>query len=172
MKSLAPFASALAGIILVLRAVSPASAGPAECEAIMNSFAAVAATPGYKQSVSVAEPKTEIEQIVIGEMLYTNAGGSWSKLKLKPGGRKGILDAIMSMSSVSECKEIRVENLPAGRMKVYEYMMAPPKLLPGSSTAPVKHEVWLGSSDGLVHRISAAGTIANITYGALTPPIP
>lgn len=172
MKSLAPLASALAGVILLFRAVSPASAGPAECEAIVNAFNAVAATPGYKQSVSVAEPKTEIEQVLIGEMLYTNVDGKWMKLKLKPGGRKAILDAIMSMSAISECKEIKTDALPAGRMKVYEYMMTPPKLLPGSSTAPVKHEIWLGTSDGLVHRISGAGTTANITYGALTPPIP
>lgn len=172
MTKLVPIASAIAGMILVFRAVTPVQAGPAECEAIQNAFNAVAAVPGYRQMITVAEPKTEMEQMVIAETIYTRIDGKWMKLKLKPGGRKGLLDAVMSMSSISDCKETRAEALPAGRAKVYEYMMTPPKGLPGAGTAPIKHEVWIGASDGLVHRISGNETTANLSYGTLIPPIP
>lgn len=167
-----PFLSAAAGFILLLRAAVPAHAGPADCEAISNSFNAIANAQGYRQVVEMTTPPMTMQQIVIGETIYTQVDGKWMKLRMKPGGRKGMLDAIMSMSSVSDCKEIRAETLPAGRMKVYEFMMTPPKGIPGAGDQPLRQEVWIGVADGLVHRMTAPQTKVELSFDKIVAPIP
>lgn len=156
----------------LLMAVTPALAAPPECESIHKAFSTVATVESYRQKVDMPEMKTTFEQMVIGDVIYTREETKWSKLKLKPGGRKGILEAMAPLSAISGCKALRSETLPAGPTQVYEFMMAPPKGIPGAGTAPIRQEVWIGTRDGLVHRISGGSTTANITYGALTPPIP
>ena len=167
-----PILSALAGLMLLLRAASPAAAGPAECEAIGNAFNAMAAVPAYRQVIDMTNPSMKMEGVVIGETVYMNVEGKWNKVTLKPGGRKGMLDTIMKMSSVYDCKELRAETLPAGRAKVYEYMMTPPKGMPGSDDKPAKHTVWLGVSDGLVHRMQAENMKIELSFDKQVPPIP
>lgn len=169
---LAPALSALAGIFLLFRAVTPAEAGPAECEAIGNAFKAIAAVPAYRQIIDMTNPPMKMEGVVIGETIYMNVNGKWNKVQLKPGGRKGMLDQIMVMSAVSDCIDLRMENLPAGRAKVYEYMMTPPKGMPGVSDKPAKHTVWIGIADGLVHRMVAESMRVDLSFDKQVPPIP
>lgn len=171
-RKLVPFLSAAAGVFLLLRAVTPAAAGPAECEAIGNAFKAIAAVPAYRQLIDMKDPPMKMEGVVIGETIYMNVDGKWNKVRLKPGGRMGMLDQIMVMSLVSDCKDLRMENLPAGRAKVYEYMMAPPKGMPGVSDKPAKHTVWIGTSDGLVHRMVADTMTIELSFDKQVPPIP
>jgi hypothetical protein len=167
-----PLLSALAGIFLLFRAVAPAQAGPVECEAIGNAFNAIAAVPAYRQVIDMTNPSMKLEGVVIGETVYMSIDGKWNKVTLKPGGRKGMLDEIMKTSSVFDCKELRAETLPAGRTKVYEYMMNPPKGMPGVSDKPAKHTVWLGVSDGLVHRMQAENMTIELSFDKQVPPIP
>ncbi len=167
-----PVFSALAGIFLLLRAVAPASAGPAECEAISNSFNAIAGVPAYRQVIDMANPPMKMEGVVIGETVYMNINGKWNKVQLKQGGRKGMLDSMMAMSSIFDCKELRSEAIPAGRTKVYEYMMTPPKSMPGVSDKPTKQLIWVGVSDGLVHRMISEGMKIELSFDKQVPPIP
>lgn len=171
-----PFQIRAASLVIVAMASAaslPASAGEAECQTIRTSFEAVAAAPAYKQSMEMKAQGMTMEGIIIGDMVYMNPDGSrWVKLPLKKGGRKGMLDQIMSMTGISNCAIVRAETLPAGDMLVYEYMMTPPKGLPGAGDAPAKHQIWIGTKDGLVHRIASDGITGNLTYGAIAPPIP
>jgi hypothetical protein len=167
-----PILSATAGIFLLLRAVSPAAAGPAECEAIGNAFNATAGVPAYRQIIDMTTPPMKMEGVVIGETVYMQVDGKWNKVQLKPGGRKGMLNEIMKTSSVFDCKELRAETLPAGRTKVYEYMMNPPKGMPGVSDKPAKHTVWIGVSDGLVHKMVAENMTIDLSFDKQVPPIP
>lgn len=169
---LIPFLSAAAGIFLLLRAVAPAAAGPADCEAVGNAFSAIAAVPGYRQFIDMTTPPMKMEGVVIGETVYMQVDGKWNKVQLKPGGRKGMMDEIMKTSSVFDCKELRAETLPAGRTKVYEYMMSPPKGMQGVSDKPAKHTVWVGVSDGLVHKLLAENMTIDLSFDKQVPPIP
>lgn len=169
---LVPFLSAAAGIFLLARAITPAAAGPAECEAIGNAFTAIAGVPAYRQIIDMTTPPMKMEGVVIGETVYMQVEGRWNKVQLKPGGRKGMLNEIMKMSAVFDCKELRAETLPAGRMKIYEYMMNPPKGMPGVSDKPAKHTVWIGVSDGLVHKMLAENMTIDLSFDKQVPPIP
>lgn len=155
-----------------LLTASAALAGPADCEAIQNAFNAVADVPGYRQSVDMPSTGMKMESVVVGEIVYASIDGKWTKVRLKPGGRKGMLTAIMSMSQVFDCKELRSETLPVGRAKVYEYMMSPPKGMPGVSDKPAKHTVWIGVDDGLVHRMHADDMKVELDFRKQIPPIP
>lgn len=171
-NKLVPILSAAAGIFLLARAITPAAAGPVECEAIGNAFKAIAAVPAYRQVIDMTAPPMKMEGIVIGETVYMQVDGKWNKVQLKPGGRKGMLDQIMVMSAVSDCNDLRMETLPVGRAKVYEYMMAPPKGMPGVSEKPARHVVWIGVSDGLVHRLQAENMTIDLSFDKQVPPIP
>lgn len=152
-------------------ASAQAFAGPAECEALQNAFNAVAAVPAYRQVVDMPTTKMRFEAVVIGEMIYSNVEGKWTKIRLKPGGRKGILDQVMSMSALLDCTSLRNEEIPAGRSKVYQYTMTPPKGMPGA-TGPVQTTIWIGLNDGLVHRMTTSDMKVEITYDKVMPPIP
>lgn len=153
-----------------LLAAPAALARPADCEAVQNAFNAVSDVPGYRQSVDM--PGSKVESVVVGETIYAHVDGKWTKIRLRPGGRKGILQTMMSISQVFDCKELRSETLPAGRAKVYEYMMTPPKGLPGVPDQPVKHTVWVGVDDGLIHRMHAGDMKIELDFRKQIPPIP
>ena len=166
-------AAPLAFTLALSTLYAPALAGDAECQTIRASFDAVAAAPAYKQTIDMKAQGMVMEGVVIGDVIYMNPDGSrWVKLPLKKGGRKGMLDQIMSMSAISACAIARTETLSAGDMLVYDYMMAPPKGLPGAGDAPAKHQIWIGTKDGLVHRLVSEGINVTLTYGAIEAPIP
>ncbi|WP_150286799.1 hypothetical protein [Rhabdaerophilum calidifontis] len=167
-----PFLAVAAGTVLLAGAITPAAAGPAECETIGKAFQAIAAVPAYRQVVDMTTPPMKMEAIVIGETIYMSVAGSWNKVRLKPGGRKGMLEEIMKMTSVSDCKEVRADTLPSGNAKVFEYMMTPPKGMPGVSDKPAKYTVWIGVSDGLVHRMLAESMTVDLSFEKQVPPIP
>lgn len=171
-NKLIPFLSGAAGLFLLARAIAPAAAGPADCEAVGNAFSAVAGVPAYRQTIDMTTPPMKMESVVIGETIYMNVDGKWNKVQMKAGGRKGMLDEVMRMSSVFDCREVRAETLPAGRTKVYEYMMAPPKNMPGAGDKPARHTVWVGVSDGLVHKMLAENMTIDLSFDKQVPPIP
>jgi len=149
-----------------------AQAGPVECEAIQNAYKAVASVPGYRQVVDMPGLSTKMESVVIGDMIYARMDDKWRKIPLKPGGRIGMLTALLDMTSIFDCKELRSETLPAGRVKVFEYMMTPPKGLPGAGTKPARQVAWIGVTDGLVHRMTSDDTTIELDFRTQIPPIP
>ena len=151
----------------------PAFASETECAAIGKAFDAVANVPAYRQSITMKDQAAPMEAIIIGDMIYAKPDGQkWMKIRLKAGGRKGMLDQFMTMSAVSDCTMARSDTLPAGEMRVYEYTMAPPKGFPGMSDAPIKQQIWVGVADGLIHKLASEGIDGTMTYGAMEPPIP
>jgi hypothetical protein len=154
-------------------AVMPALANPAACDAIQNGFNAVASVPGYRQVVELGRTGERMEGVVIGETVYMRINDRWTRMRLKAGGRKGMLNQILALSSITDCREVRSEALPSGvRAKVYEYMMTPPRGLPGASDKPVRTLIWIGIEDGLVHRQVSEDTSIHLAYDRVVPPIP
>ena len=151
----------------------PALASPAACDAIQNGFNAVASVPAYKQLIETGQKGERMEGVIIGETVYMRVEDKWMRMRLKPGGRKGMLSQILSMSSITDCREVRAEALPSGmRAKVYEFMMTPPRGLPGVPNTPSKNTVWIGVDDGLVYRQVSDETSITLSYDKVVPPIP
>jgi hypothetical protein len=151
----------------------PAFAGEAECVAISKAFDAVASVPAYRQSITMKDQAAPMEAIIIGDMIYAKPDGQkWMKIRLKAGGRKGMLDQFMTMSAMTECKIAGNETLPAGEARIFEYMMAPPKGFPGVGDTPMKQQIWVGVADGLIHKLASDSIQGTMTYGAMEPPIP
>jgi hypothetical protein len=170
LKPRMPGIAALVSPLLLLLAPFQAVAGPAECAAIIHSFSAMADQQGYRQVVEMAKSNFRIEQIVLGNTIYTNTDGKWMKLGLKPGGRKEIVAQIMSETAVSDCSETGVDTLPGGRAKVFEFTLSPPKGIPGGK--PTRQKIWISSSDGLVRRMVGEDVKIELSFDKLTPPIP
>ncbi|MCZ8181846.1 MAG: hypothetical protein O9322_02665 [Beijerinckiaceae bacterium] len=151
----------------------PALASPAACDAIQNGFNAVASVPAYRQLVETGQKGERMEGVIIGETVYMRVEEKWMRMRLKPGGRKGMLNQIMSMSSITDCREMRAEALPSGmRTKVYEFMMTPPQGMPGVPNKPAKNTVWIGVDDGLVYRQVSDEITVTLSYDKVVPPIP
>jgi hypothetical protein len=151
----------------------PAWSNPAACDAIQNGFNAVASVPGYRQVVELGRTGERMEGVVIGETVYMRVNDRWTRMRLKAGGRKGMLNQILSMSSITDCREVRAEALPSGmRAKVYEFMMTPPRGMPGVPDKPSKNTVWIGVDDGLVYRQVSDETSVTLSYDKVMPPIP
>ena len=169
-------ASALAALGLaagLLGLGGPAVASPAACDAIQNGFNAVASVPGYRQVVELGRTGERMEGVVIGETVYMRVNDRWTRMRLKAGGRKGMLNQILSLSSITDCREVRSETLPSGlRATVYEYMMTPPRNMPGVPDKPMRNLVWIGIEDGLVHRQVSEDTSLHLAYDRVVPPIP
>lgn len=162
------------GAILIgsmMLGMAPAAlAGPAECDAIQAAFVAMADQAGYRQTVEMTSNGLKVEQVVIADMLYTRVNDRWTKLKLQPGGRKAMISRILGETQVSDCSEARVEALPTGNAKVYDFMLSPPKSVPGAKAT--RQVIWIGISDGLVHRMVGPETRVDISFERLVPPIP
>lgn len=164
-------ATALAALFLANGAI----AGPVECEAVQNSFKAVSAVPGYRQVVEVTAPNSsKMEFVVIGETIYAQISGKWTKIPMRAGARASMLANILETATISDCTEIRAETLPVGRMKVYRYTMTPlkPKSGPALPGGPVESEIWVGVADGLVHRLISPNTHVDLDFRTQIPPIP
>lgn len=160
----------LAGLGLIASGI-PAWADPAACDAIQNGFQAVASVPGYRQVIERSDER--MEGVVIGETIYMRVNDRWTRMRLKAGGRKGLLSNVINMASIGNCRELRSEALPnGGRAKIYEYTMTPPPGLPGSDGKPLRQEVWIGIEDGLIHRQVGEQTTLTLTYDRVIPPIP
>lgn len=148
-------------------------ADPAACDAIQNGFNAVASVPGYRQVVEMGRTGERLDGVVIGETVYMRVNDRWTRMRLKPGGRKGMLEQIVAMSSIAQCTEIRSEPLPSGaRAKVYQYMMTPPQGMPGVGDKPIPQQVWIGIEDGLVHKQVSQDITITLSYDRVMPPIP
>ncbi len=94
-------------------------------------------------------------------------------MRLKPGGRKGLMTQLIASSTISDCKEVRAEALPSGaRAKVYEYAMTAPRGLPGANDKPIRQLVWIGVEDGLVHKQVSDEISHVLTYDKVVAPIP
>ncbi len=152
---------------------APASASPAACDAIQNGFSAVASVPAYRQLIETGKNGERMEGVVIGETVYMRVDEKWMRMRLKAGGRKGMFAQLLAMSTISDCQEVRAEALPSGmRAKVYEFMMTPPRGIPGAGDKPAKNTVWIGVDDGLVYRQVSEETSVTLSYDKIVPPIP
>ncbi len=70
----------------------------------------------------------------------------WSRMRLKAGGRKGLLKNVINLASISDCRELRSEILPhGGRAKIYEYTMTPTRDVSGGDGKPIRQQVWIGN---------------------------
>lgn len=150
-----------------------AQASPAACDAIVNGFNAVASVPGYRQTIDMPRSGEKLEGVIIGETMYMRVNDKWSRIRLKPGGRKGLTSQMIAMSSISDCKEVRAEALPSGaRAKVYDFLMQPPRGMPGVGDKPIRQQVWIGIEDGLVHKQVGDDLLLVLSYDKVVAPIP
>ena len=162
--------SCLGAMIAMIGASDAAS--PA-CAPIEKAFQAVAAAPNVRQTMELTGPQPmKMESIFIGDTLYVLEGQKWRKITLKKGGRIGILNSMMDMSALYDCKETRTDALSTGATQVYEYMMTPPKGLPGADNTPMRGEIWVGVADGLIYRMKGEKLVGVLSYGPETPPVP
>ena len=163
----------LAAAALLVMVVVPAKADPAACDAIQNGFNAVASVPGYRQIMEVTRTGERLEGVVIGETVYMRVNDRWSRMRLKAGGRKGLIKNVINLASISDCRELRSEILPhGGRAKIYEYTMTPTRDVSGGDGKPIRQQVWIGIGDGLVHRQVGEDLRLSLSFDRVMPPIP
>lgn len=167
-----PRPARLLSVPVLLAGLSPAAAQDATCGVIDKAIAAMIAAPAYHQTVEMKEPPMRFEGIVIGDTIHAKMEDKWQTIRLKPGGRKGMTEQMIAMSRIFDCKEKAAEEKDGRKLHVIEYMMTPPKGMPGVSDKPARHVAWIGQADMLIYRMTADAMTVNIRYENITPPKP
>lgn len=162
----------LRSLTVVILSASGASAQSGSCTIVQESINAVATAPAYRQSTKILGMPEGMEAVVIGDMIFAHIDNKWNKIPLKPVGRKGMVEQIMSMSAISDCKETGIEDQNGRKLRVVEYMMTAPKGMPGDDGKPKKHSLWVGQDDNRPYRLVSEGVEVDIQYENVTPPIP
>ncbi|WP_439528576.1 hypothetical protein [Pannonibacter sp.] len=159
------------GIVVCLALCLAASPVRADtCAAILKAFEALAAVPGYSQMVRMPD-MPPIQSIAIGDVLYVNPGDKWQKVTLKPGGRLGILKAVVpDAASLKDCAKAGADMIDGRSMTTYTYV--PPALKGAESLAkPGVQTLWVGDSDGLPYKMTDTDIEMTISYSNITPPV-
>lgn len=159
---LAITAAALLSLTSAVHAAEPA------CQVIEKAMLAVSNQPGAKQTSTIkGGGKDRIEAILLPDEIYLNDGERWQRMPLKATQRKSMIQAALQQMPLSECTGPRSETLNGAAMNVYEYKQPDP-MQPGSKTSA---KLWIGATDGLMHRMEADTVTHTIEYGAFKPPI-
>lgn len=154
---------------LALADASFARAGEAECQAVVAAFTRLAEAPAYRQTMKLPGVGT-MEMAAIGETLYIAADGKWSKLPLRPGGRKEIMQQIIGSRPLANCEAAGSETVDGVATTVLAYRVPP---IEGLTDQPSDQRVWVGDADGLPLRmVSADGTEVSLSFAPFDPPVP
>lgn len=156
----------------LLLGVSAAAAQGNSCAMVQESFTAVATAPAYRQSTKVPGMPGGVEAIVIGDVIYARMDNKWNKIPLKAGGRKGMVEQLMSLTNMSNCREIGTEDINGRKLTVIEYMMTAPKGMPGDDGKPKKHSLWISQDNKRPYRLVSEGVEVDIQYENIAAPIP
>lgn len=155
---------------LVLAAVPAASqAGEAECQAVVAAFTRLAEAPAYRQTVTLPGVGT-MAMATIGDTLYAEADGAWTKLPLRPGGRKEMMQQIIGTRPLENCEAAGSETVDGVATAIFAYRVPP---IEGISPEPSDQRVWIADADGLpVRMVSADGTEVSLSFAPFDPPVP
>lgn len=146
----------------------PASAD-AVCDRIFASYSKLSEVPAYRQTVRL-KGAVIAEQMMVGNDLYTRDGNSWSKQSLEDGARKSLLAAVMADgASLKDCREGAEETVNGVDTRQYSYALPP--MAGVGELGP--QQVWIGTEDGLPHRLVAEkqGTETIVGFDGIKPPM-
>ncbi|MDO9416153.1 hypothetical protein [Pararhizobium sp.] len=159
--------------VLLSGALLSTAANADDCETILKSYEALAATPSYSQTI-VSKDSSKMQSVAIGDLLYLNADGTWQKVQLQPGGRLGILKSFVpDAASLKDCTQDGSEELNGKAMTIYSY--TPPAIEGmGDAGKSGPQKLWVGNDDGLPYRMVAVneGIEMTIAYDGVAAPIP
>ena len=156
-----------AAMLCVAAFAMPAAANDDCIGHIASAWAKVGEVPAYRQVVAMSKQNMRMEMAVIGNTLYSSAGGPVQRIELKPGGRKAIVERFAGMTQTLSCSQIGEEAIDGRPTLVYDFTRMP---LPGLETGPVRQTVWIGKADGLVRRLASADVTVDVSYEDVTPP--
>ncbi|MFK8250560.1 hypothetical protein [Ancylobacter terrae] len=142
-----------------------------DCPAIFKAFETLMKTSTYSQNIAMKE--MSLRSIVMGDVIYMNSDGTWTKVALKPGGRQEMLKQFVPDGShLKECAKVGTESIGGKAMTIYRYVPPVPKGMEGLPGAGVPQKLWVGDSDGLPHRLTTDAMEMTISFEPVTAPIP
>jgi len=167
----------LAAVAALEGVAGPARAEDDACAAVLAAARAIGTAPQYR-SVLVATTPTrrrpyEIEQIVVGDLIYATSPGAgrWMKLPMKASDREALAAALVRYPP-HHCEAADLAGGDPGgadaALRVFSYKQDVSG--PGSASS----RLWVGRQDGRPRRLeSQEGTtrvVVTLEYEGVTPP--
>lgn len=144
-----------------------------DCAVIFKAFTDLSAVPQYASTTT--QDGIAMKAVVIGDTVYANPGGKWTKVPLKAGGRLGMLKSFVpDAASLKDCKAGTADEIEGKAMATYSYIVPVPenmKQFAGPDTDKPQ-TVWIGADDGLPYKMVAGGIELTVTYAGVVAPIP
>lgn len=145
-----------------------------DCATVFKAYSDLSAVPSYASTMTQAG--MVMKAVVIGETVYANADGQWTKVPLKAGGRLGMLKSFVpEAGSLQDCKAGAADAIDGKAMATYSYVVPVPEEMKAFAgpDADKPQTVWIGVDDGLPHKMVAGGGIElTIAYDGVVAPIP
>lgn len=155
-------------ILSAVLALSPAAAFADDCAPVLAAYGKLAEVPAYRQVVAMAG-QPGMETIAVGDTLYVQTHGKWTKMPLPPGGRKQVMQqALGGTDGIKACAAAGADAIGGAAMTVHAY---DPPAMGGFNTG--RQKVWIGDADGLPHRMATedGSTIVEIAYEGVVAPM-
>jgi outer membrane lipoprotein-sorting protein len=154
-------------IAAAITAPSSAFAGPADCENIAAAYEKLGALPAVRQQVSSSDG-SKMESIMLGDALFLNADGEWTKMQLQPGQRAAMFKQLFDKLSIDTCTPAGGDTLDGRATTMFDYVVPPL----GGGKADTQR-VWIGADDGLPRQmLSQDGTRVVLSFEGIEAPVP
>jgi hypothetical protein len=143
-----------------------------ECPAVMKSFLAVQALPGFHQKITLTpegKPATEMEMITLGDAVYVKFGDKpWRKQAVTAAARQEMTATMMKTMAPTDCTIVGHETIDGVSTTIYSFQQ--PNALKKGEMIDVK--MWIATGDGLPRKALSKISATTFSYDNLAAPIP